>query len=115
IETSADRLWLVANGTVKPFDGDMDDYTAQVLGQRGGQPGQSRGQRPAAPMKSRRSPGAVHKQIQEIESKMLKLKEKIEVMDRALADSELYAREPKKAADFSRLRGRLASELDQAE
>jgi ATP-binding cassette, subfamily F, member 3 len=23
----ADRLWLVADGTVKPFDGDMDDYT----------------------------------------------------------------------------------------
>ncbi|MEM8589531.1 MAG: ABC-F family ATP-binding cassette domain-containing protein [Pseudomonadota bacterium] len=26
IELTADRLWLVANGTVRPFDGDMDDY-----------------------------------------------------------------------------------------
>ena len=32
IETCADRLWLVANGTVKPFDGDMDDYTDFILG-----------------------------------------------------------------------------------
>ncbi|WP_306118666.1 MULTISPECIES: ABC-F family ATP-binding cassette domain-containing protein [unclassified Roseitalea] len=31
IETSADRLWLVADGTVAPFEGDMDDYRAQVL------------------------------------------------------------------------------------
>ena len=26
IEACADRLWLVANGTVKPFDGDIEDY-----------------------------------------------------------------------------------------
>ena len=24
----ADRLWLVADGTVKPFDGDLDEYRA---------------------------------------------------------------------------------------
>ncbi len=24
----ADRLWLVADGTVRPYDGDMDDYRA---------------------------------------------------------------------------------------
>ena len=28
IEACADRLWLVTGGTVKPFDGDMDDYRA---------------------------------------------------------------------------------------
>jgi ATP-binding cassette subfamily F protein 3 len=27
----ADRLWLVADGTVKPFDGDLDDYRRLVL------------------------------------------------------------------------------------
>jgi ATP-binding cassette subfamily F protein 3 len=32
IETCADRLWLVASGTVKPYDGDMDEYGAFVLG-----------------------------------------------------------------------------------
>ncbi|MEM7442310.1 MAG: ABC-F family ATP-binding cassette domain-containing protein [Pseudomonadota bacterium] len=26
IELTADRLWLVAEGTVRPFEGDMDDY-----------------------------------------------------------------------------------------
>ena len=28
IELTADRLWLVADGTCRPFDGDMDDYRA---------------------------------------------------------------------------------------
>ena len=32
LEACADRLWLVANGTVAPFDGDLDDYRMLVLG-----------------------------------------------------------------------------------
>jgi ATP-binding cassette subfamily F protein 3 len=31
IELVADRLWLAADGHIKPFDGDMDDYAAFVL------------------------------------------------------------------------------------
>jgi ATP-binding cassette subfamily F protein 3 len=34
VELTADRLLLVADGAVKPFDGDMDDYRALLLGQR---------------------------------------------------------------------------------
>src|SRR6185437_12436128 len=28
VELVAERLWLVADGTVRPFDGDLDDYRA---------------------------------------------------------------------------------------
>ena len=31
MELVADRLWLAADGTIKPFDGDMDDYASFVL------------------------------------------------------------------------------------
>jgi len=31
MELVADRLWLAADGHVKPFDGDMDDYAKFVL------------------------------------------------------------------------------------
>lgn len=115
IETCADRLWLVANGTVKPFDGDMDDYTALVLGRPAAAPRALGPREERAPARARPRAGGVHRRIQEIESAIEELKEKIEVMDRALADRELYAKEPRKAADFSRLRNRLASELDAAE
>jgi ATP-binding cassette subfamily F protein 3 len=93
----------------------MDDYTAVVLGRTPAPGSPAREQRPASPAKARRSIGLVHKKIQEIESDIQKIREKIEVMDRALADPELYAREPRKAADFTRLRSRLATDLDQAE
>ncbi len=32
LEACVDRLWLVANGTVKPFEGDLADYGRFVLG-----------------------------------------------------------------------------------
>ena len=31
MELVADRLWLAADGHVRPFDGDMDDYARFVL------------------------------------------------------------------------------------
>jgi ATP-binding cassette subfamily F protein 3 len=31
MELVADRLWLAEGGTVKPFEGDMDDYARRVL------------------------------------------------------------------------------------
>jgi ATP-binding cassette subfamily F protein 3 len=34
IELCVDRLWLVAGGTVKPFDGDLDDYRKLLLSER---------------------------------------------------------------------------------
>ena len=43
MELVADRLWLAADGTVAPFDGDMDDYARLVLDRaRGVAPGQVR-------------------------------------------------------------------------
>ena len=35
LDACADRLWLVEGGTVKPFDGDSDDYTSYVLERAG--------------------------------------------------------------------------------
>jgi ATP-binding cassette subfamily F protein 3 len=35
LELVADRLWLVAGGTVQPFDGDLDDYEHRVLDNAG--------------------------------------------------------------------------------
>ena len=31
VQLVADRLWLVRDGTVRPYDGDLDDYRAEIL------------------------------------------------------------------------------------
>ncbi len=109
IETCVDRLWLVRDGTVKPFDGDMDDYTDLVLGRA------ARAKEVQPPPKPKPAPPALKKKIQEITLSISKIREKIDVLDRALADQSLYAQEPRKAADFARLRAKLAGDLDSQE
>ncbi|MCC6472059.1 MAG: ABC-F family ATP-binding cassette domain-containing protein, partial [Alphaproteobacteria bacterium] len=34
VAATADRLWLVADGTCKPFDGDLDDYRRHLIDER---------------------------------------------------------------------------------
>jgi ATP-binding cassette subfamily F protein 3 len=108
IETCADRLWLVRDGTVTPFDGDMDDYTNLVLGRR------VISKKVETQKKAVPSPVG-KKQTTSLEVRMEKQREKISILDAALADHTIYAQEPKKAADFARLRGQLAEELDALE
>ena len=36
VELVADRLWLVEDGTVRPFDGDLEAYRRRLLSRRGG-------------------------------------------------------------------------------
>ncbi len=112
IETCADRLWLVSDGTVKNFDGDMDDYTTLVLSRsRMGRRAGRNVSKPAA----KSNPAAVQKKIQDIDGKIMKLQDKITVLDRALGDPQIYEQEPKKAADFAKLRSRLAADLERHE
>jgi ATP-binding cassette, subfamily F, member 3 len=45
IELTADRLWLVADGRVRPFDGDIDSYRQGLLGRERGNGADDSGRR----------------------------------------------------------------------
>jgi len=126
IETSADRLWLVAGGTIRPYDGDMDSYTQLVLDEARGrrrmlsQPlknieQESSREGSSKPATARANPSRVKKMIQDTESNMQELQGKIDILDRALADQSIYDDAPRKAHDFLRLKARLAADLERAE
>ncbi len=114
IETCADSLWLVENRTIRPFDGDMDDYEAHVLSRRRISAPVQRTEKPA-PKPAVAKPKSIFKEVQKLEAQMAQLKDKIAVLDEALADHTIYAEEPRKAADFARLRTKLAGDLDSIE
>jgi ATP-binding cassette subfamily F protein 3 len=123
IETTVDQLWLVAKGTAKPFEGDIDDYASLVLqearAERRTRPAARRVQNGSGAPRSgelrRRTPAAVLKRIREIEAELERLQEKIAVLDRALADEALYSEDAQKAQRFARLRAELQNDLDAAE
>jgi ATP-binding cassette, subfamily F, member 3 len=123
IEACADSLWLVDKGTVKAFDGDLEDYTKLVLTNRRAAKSDEDEKRKAittavvapAPESRKRSQRQAQKLIIEIETRTEKLKGQIETLDHALAEASIYREAPQKAADFARLRTKLAGELDSLE
>ncbi|RIA56615.1 ABC-F family ATP-binding cassette domain-containing protein [Dichotomicrobium thermohalophilum] len=125
IEACADRLWLVADGTAQPYDGDIASYRAQVTGPRPTAPASDRAsatnsrrsreedRRAAAARRAELAP--LKKAIKQHEERMETLQAKLAKLDEKLADPALYDETPDKARDFARLRGELAKELEQAE
>ena len=123
IEASVDRLWLVDDGTVKAYDGDLDSYSQLILEKsrtaRREAKRDTRGPNVKAEKKAPEQPKInlvqLKKQIQQQDHKMLELQEKINILDKALQDPQMYAAQPKKAADFARLRAKLADDLETTE
>jgi ATP-binding cassette subfamily F protein 3 len=122
IGACADRLWLVADGTVKTFDGDMEDYERYVLGKAGsanGKKEKERGTERIEPLKppapEKRQSGSLKKRIAAAEEKLQKFQDLIARVDKALADPDAFAREPAKAAQLSKQRGELERALAIAE
>lgn len=118
VEMTADRLWLVANGTAQPFDGDMDDYTQFILGKGTAEARpQTAKAAPAATVPSQRpagSTGPIKKQAREAEQQVAKLTAEREKLDADLADPKVYAY-PGKVATVAKRRQEVAAALEEAE
>jgi ATP-binding cassette subfamily F protein 3 len=118
VETVADQLWLVQGGKVAPFDGDMDDYKALLLSQRGGggkkEPGSSRkaaeASKPAPrpqPSKAQRNNAIpLRNKVREHERQVARLEADLVRAEAELADPKTYAKGDKAALE--RLNRRVA-------
>jgi ATP-binding cassette subfamily F protein 3 len=121
IDACADRLWLVDGGSVKAFDGDMDDYKSLVLSRAGGgAPGRkaAKAEKAAAPERAP-SPGkAAHqakKQIAALDDRIRKLTDLVTRIDAALVDPNAYSRDKNKATQLAQQRKDLQRALETAE
>jgi len=122
IEACADRLWLVANGTVAPFDGDMEDYRSFILG-RTSPSTPAASLPPSKPKQDQRRDNAqrrlqlapLRKQIQQLEKEMEKLQRQMVEIDQILADGALYRDKPDVAATKAQQRVECQTALEQAE
>ncbi len=124
IEATVDRLWLVNNGTVSVFEGDMEDYRSLVVSSARKSDDREKAdaavqvnkadQRKAAADR-RASLAPLKKKINEIESLTKKLETLIQALDAELADPALYEKSPAKAAEKAKQRGEAAAKLSAAE
>lgn len=127
IEATADRLWLVRNGTVKPYDGDMESYRALLLEERGARTTERREDRNGAEAKSSRTDqrraaaerraelAPLKKAMLAAEQRVEKLSKEIAALDALLADPALYASDPTRAHNAAQQRGQFSKQLSDAE
>jgi ATP-binding cassette subfamily F protein 3 len=124
LEACADRLWLVAGGTVKSFDGDMDEYRRFVLDQARAEGGDDRDdradkvtlasqRRDAA--RARKEAAPLRKKIEELEGRIAKVTDLVARVDAALAAPDAFKRDAGKAAQLAQQRSELAKALEAAE
>ncbi len=120
LEACADRLWLVNNGTVKPFDGDLDAYRALVLeGPEALASTKSKQERMEAaareaPVK-KTHPNTIRKKIETADARIAKISELIKRVDEILSKPETFQRDKGKAAQLAAQRAELAKALETAE
>jgi ATP-binding cassette subfamily F protein 3 len=119
VELVADRLWLVADGKVRPFDGDLDDYKKLLLQKRANQFGKAdktdsvedrrAARRSAADRRAALAP--LRLAVSAAEKDMAALGREIAALDRELNDPKLYAGPATRVTELQTKRGILGARL----
>jgi ATP-binding cassette subfamily F protein 3 len=123
LRTTADSLWLVANGAVQPFDGDLDDYR-DWLGQRETDPAVSepalttrkQQKRDEAEARNRR-----YAQKRPLAQRLAKLERRMDELERERKPLGLWLADPQSYEDKEKLQpvllreAALRRELERAE
>ena len=88
----ADRLWLVSDGTVKPYEGDLEEYRAFLLS--ADQPARKKPDAPKPAARSKRAPRetllALRAELRKCEERVAKIGDMQEKLSSKLADPALY-------------------------
>ncbi len=106
IELCADRLWIVADGTCRSFDGDLDDYRRMLLDskrERGGRRGNGttadeapahtasgRKEQRRAAAEARAASQNLRKTVEEAARRIEKLQARLATLEARLADPGIY-------------------------
>ncbi|MCA0355334.1 MAG: ABC-F family ATP-binding cassette domain-containing protein [Proteobacteria bacterium] len=122
MELVADRLWLAADGTIKPFDGDMDDYAKFVLerAKLAVKPTQvareaTKAAAPAPPGPKKVAVEPLRRKVEAAEQVMNRRTRDLAELEAQLSDPELYVKNPGKVAELTKRRDNAQAKLSEAE
>ena len=123
VELVADRLWLVAENTVTPYEGDLGDYRTLVLSAGRGQlasdrvakPVDRRAERKAASAANRAEEGKLRRAAETAEQRLTKLNAAKEILERRLGDPTLYQGPSRELKELQQKLKEITGALGQAE
>ena len=130
LRATTERLWLVHEGAVTEYDGDLDDYAALVLEHR-----RTTAQAERAEQRAKREAPVVNKketrrqeaeerrriaearkplkkELEKVEREMAKLQEELAQLDAKLADPDFYAGDAAEVAAVTKAHGELAPKVE---
>ena len=119
LEATIDRLLIVADGTVRNFDGDLEDYRKTVLASdtQADESAQTESRR-----NQRRESAARRRELKPLKDMALAAEQKIADLTKNIADIDatlsqpgIFARDPAKAAELARTRTNHVRALTEAE
>jgi ATP-binding cassette subfamily F protein 3 len=123
MELVADRLWLAADGTIEPFDGDLEDYAAFVL-ERARAAARAPTQvkeavvqaPPPPPPAARKVPtGNLRRRAEAAEATLARAAQALEAIDAQLTDPTALKGDPAKLAELGHRRAAAHAALETAE
>lgn len=133
LEAIADKLWLIDNGSVTEFNGDLNDYQ-EFLNQKNREYKEKLAQKKdnsltlsasASSFKTkeqkkieaqkRQALRPLKKEIEQLEKTMEKLRAEISKIDETLSDSSLYQTQKEKVEELSIQRSEYSDKLDETE
>ncbi len=124
----ADRLWLIKDGAVTPYSGDLDDYRKLILDT--GKTAKSNGEKNAtntshrsltrkegrkAAAEARAALSPLKKKVVALETQMEKINNEIARIDEALAAPGLFEQDLHKATRLSQQRAQFLQKLSESE
>jgi ATP-binding cassette subfamily F protein 3 len=124
IEATADRLWLVKDGTVMNYDGDLEDYRNIIVASARGKGGKgksspeekaNKAEQRKANADKRAANAPLKKKINDIEMLTQKLQKQIHVLDKELEDQDIYDKFPDKAAAKVKERAEVMAKIAKSE
>ncbi|PZO77160.1 MAG: glycosyl transferase family 1 [Mesorhizobium amorphae] len=118
IEATADRLWLVKEGTVGAYDGDLDDYRQLITGgsterrerREADKASKADKRREAAQRRAANEPLA--KEIKATEALIERLRKRLDALEKELADPALYEKDAGRATKLAKERSDLSGSID---
>jgi len=118
----SDRLWLVKDGKVTPYEGDLDDYRAMIIETGKTVSARTKKSEISENVKNRRSAAAhrmaldpLKKAVSAASKRLDELNQILSRLDEALADPELYGSDVARLTKLNKERAALVVAIEDAE
>ncbi len=127
VDLVADRLWLVANGTVTAYDGDLADYHRSQLRKSSGRPGPGKAPRgsseSAAQRRQRKRDAArdrnelkpLREKISRLEREIGELQNELRALAGAMMDPDSHGDDASRITELNKSHGQFSRKLEDKE